>query len=220
MTDAEALERGYRRLLALYPRSYRREHEEELLTVLLACAGEGRRRPEPADAANLIRNALWMRLRPGAPRSARTVFVAVRLMYAGAVLQLLSVVTLLLTLDSIRSGIRRADPGFTAAQWHTVVVAHVIPDVIGAPIAAGVWVWLAWANGRGHRWGRVGLAVFLALTSLGLLVDVAQDATVFAPASMAVAGAMWLAGIVAVVLVFHVESGAHYARPGRRRAIG
>jgi hypothetical protein len=30
MTDSEALERGYRRILACYPRAFRRESEEEI----------------------------------------------------------------------------------------------------------------------------------------------------------------------------------------------
>lgn len=57
------LERRYRRLLAFYPRHYRREHGEEILAVLLASAPEGQRRPPLADSANLVRNALWMRVR-------------------------------------------------------------------------------------------------------------------------------------------------------------
>ncbi len=36
MTDATALERGYRRWLRWYPKTFRREHETEVLTVLMA----------------------------------------------------------------------------------------------------------------------------------------------------------------------------------------
>ena len=39
------LERSYRRRLACYPRAWRRENEEEILAVLLACAAEDQRRP-------------------------------------------------------------------------------------------------------------------------------------------------------------------------------
>ena len=45
MSDATQLERGYRRLLAFYPTAFRREHEQEMLAVLLAGAAEGQRRP-------------------------------------------------------------------------------------------------------------------------------------------------------------------------------
>ena len=45
MADSASLERGYRRLLAYYPRAFRRENEEEILAVLMACAGGAHLRP-------------------------------------------------------------------------------------------------------------------------------------------------------------------------------
>jgi len=63
---AATLERRYRRLLAFYPRAFRRENDEEIVAVLMACAAEGQRWPRLADSANLLRNAIWMRLRRGA----------------------------------------------------------------------------------------------------------------------------------------------------------
>ena len=62
MSDSADLERRYRRLLACYPRAFRREHEQEILAVLMAGAGEGQQRPALGEAANLIKHALWMRL--------------------------------------------------------------------------------------------------------------------------------------------------------------
>ncbi len=62
MSDSADLERRYRRLLACYPRAFRREHEQEILAVLMAGADEGRQRPRLAEATNLIKHALWMRL--------------------------------------------------------------------------------------------------------------------------------------------------------------
>ena len=38
MSAQANLERGYRRLLAWYPRAFRRENGQEILAVLLACA--------------------------------------------------------------------------------------------------------------------------------------------------------------------------------------
>ncbi len=78
MSDSAILERRYRRLLACYPRAYRREHEQEILSVLMAGAGDGQQRPRLGEAVDLIRSAIWMRLRPGVPRSQPTVFWAVR----------------------------------------------------------------------------------------------------------------------------------------------
>jgi hypothetical protein len=63
MTHATRLERRYRRLLAFYPKAFRREHEEEILAVLMAAAADGQQRPRPAESADLLRNAIVMRLR-------------------------------------------------------------------------------------------------------------------------------------------------------------
>ena len=62
MSDSAGLERRYRQLLAGYPRAFRREHEQEILAVLMAGAGEGQQQPRLGEAANLIKYALWMRL--------------------------------------------------------------------------------------------------------------------------------------------------------------
>jgi len=63
MTESAGLERGYRRLLGAYPLSFRREQEEEMLAVLMAGASPGQRWPGLAEAADVIRSGLGMRLR-------------------------------------------------------------------------------------------------------------------------------------------------------------
>jgi hypothetical protein len=63
MTDSRGLERRYRRLLALYPRAFRGEREEEMLAVLMAGAAEGQQRPRLDESTNLIGSAIFTRLR-------------------------------------------------------------------------------------------------------------------------------------------------------------
>ena len=60
MTDAADLERRYRRLLRCFPTRYRREHEQEILSVLMAGAAEGQRRPGLADSADLVMSAIFI----------------------------------------------------------------------------------------------------------------------------------------------------------------
>ena len=138
MSDSADLERRYRRRLACYPRAFRHEHEQEMLSVLMAGAGDGHSGPGRAEAVDLIRSAIWMRLRPGVPRSQPTVFWAVRLMYLCAALKLLGVPIL---------------PATTGSSAY--------PLEIG--ISWGVFAVLAWANGRGHNWARVLFAVWVGL---------------------------------------------------------
>jgi hypothetical protein len=59
------LARRYRQRLALYPRAYRRDHEEEMLAVLLEGARAGQEFPRIAESADLIWGALRMRMRLG-----------------------------------------------------------------------------------------------------------------------------------------------------------
>jgi hypothetical protein len=63
MSDTADLERRYRRLLKCFPARYRREHEQEILSVLMAGAAEGQRRPGLADSADLVLSAIFMRWR-------------------------------------------------------------------------------------------------------------------------------------------------------------
>jgi hypothetical protein len=216
MTEATNLERCYRRLLAWYPRAFRREHEEEMLVVLTAGARDGRRRPGLADSADLIRNAIWMRLRPQRPPP--TVCWALRLMLLGAVLELVALATVLATQHSLRSAVVRHFPHFTTAQWHAEVHAHIVPVEVGAPIAAALCVWMAWANGRGHGWARGLFLGFFGLTSLSLLSAFGQHAATYAPSDLIVGCALWLVGLVTVLLILNPRSDQHYGhrQPDRR----
>lgn len=63
MTDSTDLERRYRRLLAFYPKAFRREREREILSVLMAGAAQGQRRPRMAESFDLLTNAITMRAR-------------------------------------------------------------------------------------------------------------------------------------------------------------
>ena len=69
MTGSSGLEQGYRRLLACYPRVYRREHAEEILAVLMAGAPQGQKRPRLVESADVFWSALKMRLRGPGPAS-------------------------------------------------------------------------------------------------------------------------------------------------------
>jgi hypothetical protein len=84
LTESQPLERRYRRFVALYPRAFRRDSEEEIVSVLLATARPGQRRVGMAESADLIRGAVQMHRGPRLPRALLT---AVRLTYVGAAAQ-------------------------------------------------------------------------------------------------------------------------------------
>ena len=210
MTDRTQLERRYRRLLACYPKAFRREHEDEMLVVLMAGADDGQRQPGLADSADLIRNATWMRVRPWAQRPAPTVLWALRLMVLAAALELIALATVVGTQANLRAQIIGHFPHFTAAQWQAQVHANILPVELGAPIAAVMWLGLAWANGRGYGWSRGLVAALLGLTSLSLLAGFAQHAATYAPADLIAGCVLWLVGLLTLLLIFNQGSDAHY----------
>lgn len=63
MTGTADLERRYRRLLRCFPTRYRREHEQEILSVLMDRAADGQRRPRLVDSADLLLSAIFIRWR-------------------------------------------------------------------------------------------------------------------------------------------------------------
>lgn len=217
MTNDTHLERRYRRLLACYPRAFRREHEDEMVVVLMAGARNGRRRPGLADSVDLIRNGTWMRVRPWERRPAPTVIWALWLMVLAAALELVALATVVGTRASIRAAIIARFPHFTAAQWQAQVHAHILPVEIGAPIAAVVWLALAWANGRGYRWARGLAGGLFCLTSVSLLSAFAQQAATYAPADLISGCALWLVGLLTLLLIFNPRADRHYhQRPNQR----
>jgi hypothetical protein len=169
--------------------------------VLLAGAG-ARSRPGLVEAADLVANALWMRLRPHRPGPARTAVAAVRLMYVGAVVELGTLITVVATLGTLRSAITHRSPGYTAVQWHAEESARLIPLEVAAAIAVMVWLCLAWANGRGWRWARWVFAAFFATTTVSLINGIAQHAATYARADLVAGAILWLVSLATVVLLF------------------
>ena len=210
MTDQEHLERAYRRLLAWYPRAFRRENGQEILAVLIASAPHGQRRPGLAEAADLIRSGLWLRLWPSVPRSARAVRAAVKLMYAGAAVSTVNLVILLALIGDIKVSQLLNTP------FITVSIAWSL-----APLA--LWLWMARENGRGRNWARIVSTVLFGAATLDLtgpfglpgirvsLVPVVYGSTI-------IPVLYWLVGAAVVWLLWRPASRAFFRPPGYTQA--
>ncbi len=97
----------------------------------------------------------------------RSVLNAVKLMYAGAAVEVVAVIVALVFRSSLKSVILASHPHYTAAQLHTAEGARTIPLIVGGLIAIGLWLWMAWANGKGLNWARILSAVFFAINTSG-----------------------------------------------------
>jgi len=216
MSGPARLERGYRRLLACYPRAYRRENEEEILAVLLACARDGQRRPGLAETADLIKGAVRMRLWP-APRAPRTVQAAVALMCAGVAAQLAYLIINVATAGSAGSAYARRYPPWAAAAVHHVVTVQVAKYEVGGTIGIGVCLLLAWALVRGRNLARFAVAAVFVLNFLAQLKAIGHGAAVNAQADTAAAFVVWLFILAASVLLFTGPSSRYYRPKPRGR---
>ena len=209
MNDTTDLERGYRRLVACYPRSFRNDNEEEILTVLLATARDGQRRPGLGESADLLKGALRMRM--GLSRSPRTVLNAVRLMYLGAVAQLGVLIIVILTANGIRTAALHRYPHYSAQVLQAMNVNY-IADLVAIPIAIALWLWMAWANGKGNDWARLVAVSLFAFDTLAMIIHLAQGSAELAPAAMIASGVVWAIGFAAITLIFWKRSWPYYAR--------
>jgi hypothetical protein len=211
MSEQATLERGYRRILAWYPRSFRADSEDEILAVLLATAADGQTRVGLAEAWDLVRGAVRMRLWPAAPRP-RSVRVAVKLMLAGAAAELAAMITVIATLGRVRAAAAARDATAAAA-----VPLHQVAIIGLAPVAIGMWLWLAWANGRGQDWARPMSAACFGLITMSVIVSLAEGAVTFAPATVIAAAVIWALGLSSVTLIFTPAAGRYYrAQPARQ----
>ena len=107
-------------------------------------------------------------LRPPAPAP---VLTAVKLMYAGAAV---STVNLISGLVFIIGGNKAAALRWNGHILTAAQVSHLRPLLITVTIVSGLvvialWLWMARANGQGRNWARILSTVLFALATLQLI---------------------------------------------------
>jgi hypothetical protein len=219
MTDRADLERGYWRLLAWYPRAFRREYGPEIVAVLMACARDGQRRPGLAESADLVRSGLRLRLWPGVPRPARTVRAAVRLMYAGAAISTVylinSVYTIavLASIDDNKIHHMRLPELTGAFQVPPVSPAAITQSIVNGLVPIAVWLWLARMAGQRRTWARTSAAALFGLATLEATLLFAAPTLIIRagiPGGPVAALLTWPVGAAAVWLLWRPASTAFF----------
>jgi hypothetical protein len=216
VTDVRDLERRYRRWLYWYPASFRREHEDEILGVLLAGARDGQRVPDPMDCLDLMSNGLRMRLRQALAGSGNTASTTVPLLCLGALMELVAAIAIVATAGDFRASDLSHGVRFTDAQWNAVVAQRLEPVALAASAAAVVWLALTWGVARGHRSAALALAAFLGVNVLGLANGVAHGSVTSAPADTVIGVALCVVQSMAVALAAR----GRYGWRGRPRPVG
>jgi hypothetical protein len=146
--------------------------------------------------------------RPSAPAS---VLTAVKLMYAGAALSLISLIIGLTQKEAIRKAVAASNPNLTDSQLNVAVNVGLVFGAFFALVGLGLWLWMAYANKKGYAWARVVSSVLFGINTLGLIyVLIAAGST----AIQKVAGvAVWLVGLAAVVFLWRSDSSAYFNAP-------
>ena len=102
-------------------------------------------------------------VRPGPPPS---VVMAVRLMYAGAVVSAVSLVVGLATVGNLRDALHKSDPSLTPTQLHNLQTVVIVGSVAIGVISIGLWLWMALMNKAGKSWARIVATVLFGLDTL------------------------------------------------------
>jgi hypothetical protein len=157
-------------------------------------------------------------LRPSAPGP---VLTAVKLMYAGAAVSAIGLITgLALIIVDIKVAARGRFLGhnLTAPQMRPLIITVWI--VFGL-VGIALWLWMARANGQGRNWARILSTVLFGLATLQLRGDFTQSAsppglgaTVLHYVGTALFVVAWLVGAAAVWLLWRPASSAFFKQQG------
>jgi hypothetical protein len=144
------------------------------------------------------------------PSSVKT---AVKLMYAGAVINALTLIIGLATIGSLRSTLHKAAPTLTSSQLHAYEVFFLTITVVSGVLGVGLWLWMARMNKAGKSWARITGTVLFAIYTLLLLLGIARAG---AAASTLVSILTWLIGLGTVILLWRRESSEYFNAPRYR----
>lgn len=107
--------------------------------------------------------------------------LAVRLMWVGAVVSLISTVVALATYDTFRDTVaeqaRTIDPAVSQDAIDTQIAVGITFAVVIGVIGALVWLWIAWKNGQGRAWARTVATVLGGLNIVFTLLSFASGQT-------------------------------------------
>jgi hypothetical protein len=136
-----------------------------------------------------------------------SVLNAVKLMWAGAGISLISVIIGLVTIGSLKSAIEQANPSLSSSQVSAVATASVAAVVIVGLLGVGLWIWLAQMSKAGKNWARVTGTVLFGIDTLFQLISFTRSAAL---AGRIPGLIVWLVGLGAVILLWRRPSSDYF----------
>jgi ABC-type transport system involved in cytochrome bd biosynthesis fused ATPase/permease subunit len=155
------------------------------------------------------------------PEAPRPMQQAVRWMFAGAGVSLISLILSIAFAFSFKSGLIAAnqqnlqDHKLTMSQITSFANEEIISQIVFGIIAVGLWIWMAKMNGAGKSWARIASTVFFALFTIDTFITVSSikgDVSVTASwiLSMALLLGTWVIGMAVIALLWRPVSTAWF----------
>ena len=173
------------------------------MTKSNAPAGRSRSPAKPRPAAKTAETE--PAARPAPPRS---VLIAVRLMYLGAVVTAIGLLITVVAVLTDESGLRASHPHATTAQLHATQNALITIAVLSGLIEIGAWLLMARANRAGVKWARIVATVLFALGTLNFLSHFRGAITV---GNITYSAVTWLVGLAVIFFLWQRTSSEYFA---------
>jgi hypothetical protein len=142
--------------------------------------------------------------RPAAPA---TVLNAVKLMYTGAAVSLISLIISLTDISGTKAAIRKARPSLTLTQVNQLNGFIIGLAIVSGLVGIGLWLWMARANSRGKSWARILSTILFVLATLDLVGVFGEPKTAL---DLVFPLLTWAIGAGAVFLLWRPDSGAFF----------
>ena len=142
---------------------------------------------------------------------------AVKLMYAGAVLAVATIVTTIATTPALRAAIRQQHPFLAPGPLGAVITGTLTATVAGALISAGVWLVMACRMRRGRPGVRIMSTILFGIDCL-TVARTFSHGLVTGP-TWVIGLAEWGAGLTVIVFLWDRRSSAYFARQRQARSL-
>ena len=150
--------------------------------------------------------------RPKVPQPA-SIATAVKLMYAGAVINLVSAVSTLTSMGAMKTSVvdelRKADANVSQSTIDAAYGVAVGFALLFSVVGVLIWLWMAWKNGQGRSWARIVASVLGGINVISTVFTVLGGNS---PALTTTISAINLVlAIVILTFLWRKESSAYYA---------
>ncbi|GAA4431936.1 hypothetical protein GCM10023169_37070 [Georgenia halophila] len=144
------------------------------------------------------------------PERPRSIDLAVKLMYVGAVLSALGAILGFASMDEMRAMAEEtAQQAGTPEMVDTIMAISTGTIIVTSLIAVLLWIWMAIKNGQGRSWARIVATILGGISILSFLFTMGQGATT---TLQLVLGVVQLALAIAIlVLLWQRTSSQYYA---------